>query len=114
MYWDQPIRLLWAFAAGNEILLPDAPRHLRKRKGIQTAPHVSVAISIAQPPNEQRIQRSPQYHSELAQSRHGIGQVPVRDTHSHAALYDARKLKHCGDCFTPGPPRDVSCDANII
>jgi len=75
-------------AAGNKVLLPDAPGHLRKGEGINSPFHVSAFVSVGKAAHKQLIERRAGNHSELAEFGHRIGKTPVRDAHAHAALDD--------------------------
>ena len=51
------IRRAGSLAAGHEILLPDAFRHVRKRKRIQPPAHVPAQVAVRKPAHKDRIQR---------------------------------------------------------
>ena len=59
------IRRTCILAVMHEILLPDALRHLLKRKRIQSTAHIPA-----------------------------LGQAPIRHTYAHSALNDLWKLQH--------------------
>ena len=54
-------------AAGNEVLLPDAPGHLGKGKCIQSAAHVAALVAIGEPAHKELIERRAGNHPELAE-----------------------------------------------
>ena len=53
-------------AAGHKILLPDALRHLLKRKCVQSAAHVAALVAVREPAHKDRIQGGARYHAQLA------------------------------------------------
>ena len=81
-------------AAGNEVLLPDALSHLRKRKSVQPAAHVAAQIAIGEAAYKERIERGARDHAKLAESGDASGEAPIRHAYTHSALNDLGKLDH--------------------
>ena len=63
----QRIRRFDGLAAGNKVLLPDAPGHLGKGKCIQSPAHMSALVAIGEPAHKQRIERRAGDHAKLAE-----------------------------------------------
>jgi hypothetical protein len=94
VHGDIGIGRLNRLAAGNKILLPDAFRHVRERKSVEAALHVSALVAIGNPPHKELVKRRAGDHSELAEFGHRLGKTPVGDAYTHAALNDFGKLHH--------------------
>ncbi len=88
------IRRSDGFAAGNKVLLPDAPGHLGEGESLQSPAHIPSLVAIGEPAHKKRVERRAGDHPELAEFGNRLGQAPVGDAHAHAALNDLGKLHH--------------------
>ena len=73
-------------APGDKVLLPDALRHCREGKRIQSAAHVAARIAILQPPRQDRVQRRAGDQPKLAETRNSLRQPPIRYARAHSTL----------------------------
>ncbi len=90
--------LAGGFAAGNEILLPDAAGDLWKWEGVESTAHgaiqISAHVSVSEAADEDLVERGPGDYAELSEFGDGLRQPPVGDARAHAALNNLREPGH--------------------
>ncbi len=81
-------------AAGNKVLVPDAPGHLGKRKSVQAPAHVAALVTIGKAAHKDRIECRARHNTQLAKLGDGLGKAPIRHTNAHSALNNSWELEH--------------------
>jgi hypothetical protein len=81
-------------AAGDKVLIPDAPGHFREWKRLHSTAHVVALIAVGEAPDKELVESRPRDDAELAELGDSLGKAPIRHTYPHAPLDDSRKLHH--------------------
>ena len=90
VHGNRAVGSVLGLSALDEVLLEDAPRHLRERERGDRAAHVTARVAVLEPARQDHVERRSRHDSELAEARNGIRERPVRDARAHAALDDLR------------------------
>ena len=72
----------------SEVPREHLPGHARYRERRHGAAHVTIGVTILEPPHEHGVDRGAGHDAELAQPGHGAGEAPVGHGDAHAALDD--------------------------
>ena len=82
------------FAAGDDVLGPDAAGHGRERESIGAAAHVAAGIAVSVAADEDLVDGGSGDAAQLSKPGNGLCETPVGRRHS--ALNDAGKVRYRG------------------
>lgn len=94
--WHRPVGRARRDPAGNEVGVEDPGGDLGRREGCECPADVTARVPVLEPAGADDVERRAGHDAELAGGGNGVGESPIRDRHSHAALDDHRVSEGLG------------------